>query len=135
MSEEKSKIITKNESGESTTIGDDTDDTQRWYSGSVALGLEDDKYWLSELQVFLRANFAEAFGADEEDIAAPMHGRNKPIALGQVGIRCMHCKRKYNCAIQDRKFALSSYNVYCLPKWKQTRIPRNVASRQLVTPV
>lgn len=27
-----------------------------------------------------------------EDIAAPMHGRNKPIALGQVGIRCMHCK-------------------------------------------
>jgi hypothetical protein len=50
---------------------------------------------LSELQVYLRANFSEAFGATEEDIAAPMHGRNKPIALGQVGIRCMHCKRKY----------------------------------------
>ena len=42
------------------------------------------------------ATTAEAFGATEEDIAAPMHGRNKPIALGQVGIRCMHCKRKYN---------------------------------------
>jgi hypothetical protein len=67
----------------------------KWYSGSVPLGLDDDKYWLSELQVYLRANFAEAFGATEEDIAAPMHGRNKPIALGQVGIRCMHCKRKY----------------------------------------
>ena len=66
----------------------------KWYSGCVPLGLDDDKYWLSELQVFLRANFAEAFGATEEDIAAPMHGRNKPIALGQVGIRCMHCKRK-----------------------------------------
>jgi hypothetical protein len=66
----------------------------KWYSGSIPLGLEDDKYWLSELQVYLRANFAEAFGATEEDIAAPMHGRNKPIALGQVGIRCVWCKRK-----------------------------------------
>jgi hypothetical protein len=56
------------------------------------LGLPDDKYWLSELQVYLRSNFAEAFGATEADIAAPMHGRNKPIALGQVGIRCMHCR-------------------------------------------
>jgi hypothetical protein len=65
---------------------------QRWYSGCVPLGLPEDKYWLSELQVYLRSNFAEAFGATEADIAAPMHGRNKPIALGQVGIRCMHCR-------------------------------------------
>lgn len=63
-----------------------------WYSGSVSLGLEEDQFWLSELQVYLRSNFAEAFGATEADIAAPMHGRNKPIALGQVGIRCIHCK-------------------------------------------
>lgn len=56
------------------------------------MGLAEDKYWLSELQVYLRSNFAEAFGATEADIAAPMHGRNKPIALGQVGIRCMHCR-------------------------------------------
>ena len=63
-----------------------------WYAGSVPLGLDDDRFWLSELQVYLRSNFAEAFGATEDDIAAPMHGRNKPIVLGQVGIRCMHCK-------------------------------------------
>jgi hypothetical protein len=73
---------------------DDKAESQKWFSGCVPLGLEDDKYWLSELQVYLRANFAESFGATEEDIAAPMHGRNKPIALGQVGIRCMHCKRE-----------------------------------------
>lgn len=78
--------------------GDNGDNT-KWFSGCVPLGLEDDKYWLSELQVYLRSNFAEAFGATEEDIAAPMHGRNKPIALGQVGIRCMHCKRKYTFLI------------------------------------
>ena len=65
---------------------------QKWYNGVVPLGLPEDKYWLSELQVYLRANFAEAFGATEADIAAPMHGRNKPIALGQVGIRCIHCR-------------------------------------------
>jgi len=65
---------------------------QKWYNGVVPLGLPEDKYWLSELQVFLRSNFAEAFGANEADIAAPMHGRNKPIALGQVGIRCIHCR-------------------------------------------
>lgn len=44
-------------------------ESQKWFHGSVPLGLEDDKYWLSELQVYLRANFAEAFGATEEDIA------------------------------------------------------------------
>jgi hypothetical protein len=64
----------------------------QWYPGCVPLGLPEDKYWLSELQVYLRSNFAEAFGATEDDIAAPMHGRNKPIALGQVGIRCVHCR-------------------------------------------
>lgn len=63
-----------------------------FYIGSVPLGVDDDKYWLSELQVYLRANFAEAFSASEEDIAVLMHGRNKPISLGQIGIRCCWCK-------------------------------------------
>jgi hypothetical protein len=81
----------------------DNAESQKWFSGCVPLGLEDDKYWLSELQVYLRANFAESFGATEEDIAAPMHGRNKPIALGQVGIRCMHCKREYSIFFWSKK--------------------------------
>jgi len=80
--------LSKDKDGKTTVI----DRGNTWYMGTVPLGVEDDKYWLSELQVYLRANFAEAFAATEDDIAAPMHGRNKPIALGQVGIRCMHCK-------------------------------------------
>jgi hypothetical protein len=28
----------------------------------------------------------------QTDIVLPVHGRNKPIALGQVGLRCRHCK-------------------------------------------
>lgn len=83
-------VLTKDKDGKS--IVEDRGNT--WYMGAVPLGVDDDKYWLSELQVFLRSSFAEAFAATEEDIAAPMHGRNKPIALGQVGIRCCHCKRK-----------------------------------------
>jgi len=73
-------------------LGDENGNSPVWYSGCVPLGLEEDQFWLSELQVYLRSNFAEAFGATELDITAPMHGRNKPIALGQVGIRCMYCK-------------------------------------------
>ncbi|GKY94725.1 hypothetical protein MPSEU_000437900 [Mayamaea pseudoterrestris] len=69
-----------------------TDSDAVFYIGSAPLGVEDDKYWLSELQVYLRSNFAEAFSASEDDIAVLMHGRNKPISLGQIGIRCRWCK-------------------------------------------
>jgi hypothetical protein len=64
----------------------------RWFMGCLPLGLEDDKYWLSELQVYLRSNFAEVFSATDQDTASVPHGRNKPILLGQVGVRCRHCK-------------------------------------------
>jgi hypothetical protein len=57
------------ENEEEDEENEDIGEAQKWFHGSVPLGLEDDKYWLSELQVYLRANFAEAFGATEEDIA------------------------------------------------------------------
>ena len=93
-------------------IVDENNDRQ-WYTGCLPLGLADDKYWLSELQVYLRANFAEAFGATEDDIAAPMHGRNKPIALGQVGIRCMHCKCMYTFDHEARGYIFCASSVLC----------------------
>jgi hypothetical protein len=113
-----------------------SDEGHKWYTCSgVPLGLSDDKYWLSELQVFLRSNFAEAFGATEDDIAAPMHGRNKPIALGQVGIRCIHCKSKLFIQI----------SIFCAPGRRSTkifpccccqvRIHRKEGSRQRATQV
>ena len=42
------------------------------FTSYISLGSEEDKYWLSELQCYLRSNFAEAFGASEKDIAAPV---------------------------------------------------------------
>jgi hypothetical protein len=120
---------------------EDDAEAQKWFSGCVPLGLEDDKYWLSELQVYLRANFAESFGATEEDIAAPMHGRNKPIALGQVGIRCMHCKREYQFFfLREKIVCRKKYIVFLtgsilLFLFFQMKILLNVVNRQQATPV
>jgi hypothetical protein len=49
-----------------------------------------DEYKLSEHQIFLRQQI-EAFQATEDDVMTHTRGRNKPILLGQVGIRCRHC--------------------------------------------
>jgi hypothetical protein len=49
-----------------------------------------DKMKLSEHQHLLRFQI-EAFTATEEDVSTHTRGRNKPIILGQVGIRCRHC--------------------------------------------
>jgi hypothetical protein len=45
---------------------------------------------LSPHQIFLRQQI-EAFRASESDIGTHKRGRNKPIILNQVGIRCRHC--------------------------------------------
>jgi hypothetical protein len=45
---------------------------------------------LSEYQCFLRQQI-EAFEAGPDDVQGTAQGRNNPIQLGQVGIRCRHC--------------------------------------------
>lgn len=50
----------------------------------------DDKYNLSSHQQFLRLHI-QAFKADDEDVLTYVRGRNRPILLGQIGIRCRHC--------------------------------------------
>jgi hypothetical protein len=54
------------------------------------LARPDDTLKLSSHQVLLRHQI-EAFQASEDDISTHTRGRNKPITLGQVGIRCRHC--------------------------------------------
>ena len=43
-------------------------------------------------KVLVRKN-VELFEAKEEDVTSNAQGRNKPINLGQVGIRCVHCAK------------------------------------------
>lgn len=56
----------------------------------VVLFLEEDETKLSAYQILLRSQ-VEAFSASSDDLATHARGRNKPITLGQVGIRCKHC--------------------------------------------
>jgi hypothetical protein len=63
------------------------------------LALPDDTRKLSSLQVLLRQQI-EFFSASEDDLLTHARGRNKPITLKQVGIRCRHCA---NLALKRRK--------------------------------
>jgi hypothetical protein len=54
------------------------------------VALPDDPRKLSSLQVLLRQQI-EFFSASEDDVLTHARGRNKPITLKQVGIRCKHC--------------------------------------------
>lgn len=47
---------------------------------------------LSAYQCLVRKQI-ELFAAKEEDVESNAQGRNKPIILGQVGIRCRHCSK------------------------------------------
>jgi hypothetical protein len=56
----------------------------------VLLCLAEDHVKLSTHQVLLRQQI-EAFRATEEDVSTHTRGRNKPVAVNQVGIRCRYC--------------------------------------------
>ncbi|GAX10624.1 hypothetical protein FisN_14Lh131 [Fistulifera solaris] len=54
------------------------------------LYLSCDGKYLTDYHVLLRKQI-QFFEANEEESRAAAQGRNKPIVVGQVGIRCMHC--------------------------------------------
>jgi hypothetical protein len=57
---------------------------------SVPLYLDFDDGTLNQYQCLLRKQI-ELFETKEEDIRGAAQGRNTPISIGQVGIRCRHC--------------------------------------------
>lgn len=65
----------------------------------AVLDLPEDEMKLSAYQLLLRSQI-EAFSASADDLATHARGRNKPITLRQVGIRCRHCK---HIALNRRK--------------------------------
>ena len=66
----------------------------QWYSGSTSLALPEDDDVLSPLHAYMRKYCIEAFSATLDAISTPRYGksRNSTVVLGQVGIRCLHCK-------------------------------------------
>lgn len=57
---------------------------------AITLYLQSDEEALSQYQCVVRKQI-ELFAAKQIDVDTNAQGRNKPIVLGQVGIRCLHC--------------------------------------------
>jgi hypothetical protein len=57
----------------------------------VLLALPEDETALSKALCVTRQN-VEVFCATEHDVVAPAPGRKNPIVVGQVGLRCIHCR-------------------------------------------
>ena len=69
-----------------------TTQAQRHQGNKRLLSSESDSQYLAPIHCFVRRH-VEVFAANEQDLATPAPGRKKPIALGQVGLRCIHCAR------------------------------------------
>jgi hypothetical protein len=59
-------------------------------SNAITLYMNSDEETLSQYQCVVRKQI-ELFAAETVDVETNAQGRNKPIVLGQVGIRCLHC--------------------------------------------
>jgi hypothetical protein len=63
------------------------------------LALPQDKISLSETLCVVRDNI-EVFTATQNDVDAPAPGRKHAVVVGQVGLRCIHCR--YTAKASDR---------------------------------
>lgn len=63
--------------------------------GVLLLAMPDDRISLSETLCVVREN-VEVFCATEADVKAPAPGRKRPVTVGQIGLRCIHCRNATN---------------------------------------
>jgi hypothetical protein len=94
-------------------IDQDSNQYEMLKSLPMSLALPYDANRLSPVQILLREQI-EIFAASEDDLMAYVRGRNKPITLKQVGIRCKHCA---NLPLKHRKrgsvyFPFSLLDIY-----------------------
>uniref|UniRef100_A0A7S1UQ83 Uncharacterized protein n=1 Tax=Grammatophora oceanica TaxID=210454 RepID=A0A7S1UQ83_9STRA len=57
----------------------------------LLLAQPEDRISLSETLCVIRENI-EVFSATKADVDAPAPGRKHPVVVGQVGLRCIHCR-------------------------------------------
>jgi len=76
----------------------------------VPLGIPLDKDMLTPLHCFVREHCVQIFTATDEDVNAPSKGKRRPILVGQVGIRCPHCKGRPNADANKSASAQSHGN-------------------------
>lgn len=64
-----------------------------FFTGTLSLNTDEDISWLNSWQIYQRTHLYEVFSATEADIAAYQVGHSRPV-IGQVGLRCIHCKNE-----------------------------------------
>jgi len=69
---------------------DNSSAARRLPETGIPLYTPEDQGKLNEIQIFLRQQ-VEFFRASEDDLLSYTRGKNKPIILQQVGLRCRHC--------------------------------------------
>ena len=83
---------------------------------SYPLYVERDDRNLSQYQVLARQQM-EIFEATSEDAGNNAQGRNRPILIGQIGIRCRHCykltpkQRKTGSVYYPNRVRIASYRI------------------------
>jgi hypothetical protein len=87
-----------------------------YYSGTISLATNRDSESLSPLHCFMRRYCVEAFSATQDDVSSPRYGKSHSgrVVIGQVGIRCIHCKHRSAKNRQERAvcFPSSLKNIY-----------------------
>lgn len=66
-------------------------------SSLLLLSLPQDRIALSETLCVVRENI-EVFTATQADVDAPAPGRKHAVVVGQVGLRCIHCRDTAKCS-------------------------------------
>mmetsp|Transcript_8201 Transcript_8201/g.11834 ORF Transcript_8201/g.11834 Transcript_8201/m.11834 type:complete len:823 (-) Transcript_8201:326-2794(-) len=99
-----------------------------WYPGSVSLALPGDEDILSPLHCFMRRYGVEAFSAEPNDVARPRYGKAHAsrVVVGQVGIRCLHCKHRPVSERPERAvcYPSSLRNIYhSIETWQRKHSP------------
>lgn len=114
-----SLVSSSEESSDDSLDGNQSDWSERhgpYFEGAVSLHLREDEEALSPLHCFMRKYCVEAFSATSQDIATPRYGKSHSyrVTIGQVGIRCIHCKNRHHHDRQERAvcFPSSLKNIY-----------------------
>ncbi|KAL3930808.1 MAG: hypothetical protein SGARI_004375, partial [Bacillariaceae sp.] len=87
----KQRIYRPSNVGRPANAFENRDENGRAKSLPSLLVMPNDLLELSAHQTLLRHQI-EVFQAGEEDVGTHTRGRNKPVEIGQIGLRCRHCK-------------------------------------------
>uniref|UniRef100_A0A7S4WC75 Uncharacterized protein n=1 Tax=Ditylum brightwellii TaxID=49249 RepID=A0A7S4WC75_9STRA len=131
------KKMRRPEGFESDSIADKSSGVSHISHESILVALPEDINFLTESRCVIRRQI-EFFRATKEDVNAMRNGRSRLPQVGQVGIRCIHCKHLFH---QDRPtratvFPSSLDQVYTAVKnWQHfhvgacTEIPQDFRER------